>query len=144
VGVPRSKPELLLAGFFLLVHVVVSLTMKESPALSTFADLVASALLTGVAALVIWNAVRSKGRQEIFWAVFSGGVVLWAVSQFLWTYFEVILRQDVPDPFWGDVVVFIHVVRHLLQDLICTERSVVVTLRPLTSGYYWCGGFTST
>jgi signal transduction histidine kinase len=106
----RAKPELLLAGSILLAHVVVSLTMKESLALSTFADLVASALLTGVAALVIWNAVRSKGRQEIFWAVFSGGVVLWAVSQYLWTYFEVILRQDVPDPFWGDVVVFIHVV----------------------------------
>jgi diguanylate cyclase (GGDEF)-like protein len=35
---------------------------------------------------------------------------MWLCTQILWTYFEVFLRQDAPNPFVGDVVLFLHVV----------------------------------
>ena len=38
------------------------------------------------------------------------GCGMWLCTQILWTYFEVFLRQDTPNPFVGDVVLFLHVV----------------------------------
>jgi diguanylate cyclase (GGDEF)-like protein len=35
---------------------------------------------------------------------------MWLCAQVLWTYFEVFLRQEVPNPFVADVVLFLHVV----------------------------------
>jgi hypothetical protein len=35
---------------------------------------------------------------------------MWLWSQVLWTYFEVFLRQEAPNPFVGDVVLFLHIV----------------------------------
>jgi hypothetical protein len=38
------------------------------------------------------------------------GIALWLSYQFLWTYFEVFLRTDVPDIFSGDIILFVHIV----------------------------------
>src|SRR5438132_12464032 len=35
---------------------------------------------------------------------------MWLWAQGLWTYFEIFLRQDVPNPFVGDVILFLHIV----------------------------------
>jgi diguanylate cyclase (GGDEF)-like protein len=35
---------------------------------------------------------------------------MWLCAQVLWTYFEVFLRQEAPNPFVGDVVLFLHIV----------------------------------
>ncbi|MBZ5682146.1 MAG: GGDEF domain-containing protein [Acidobacteriia bacterium] len=35
---------------------------------------------------------------------------MWLCTQLLWTYFEVFLRHEAPNPFVGDVVLFLHVV----------------------------------
>jgi diguanylate cyclase (GGDEF)-like protein len=35
---------------------------------------------------------------------------MWLSAQVLWTYFEVYVRQEVPNPFVGDVILFLHVV----------------------------------
>ena len=40
----------------------------------------------------------------------TAGVAFWLAYQAMWSYFEVILRKDVPDPFAGDVVLFLHLV----------------------------------
>ena len=38
------------------------------------------------------------------------GVGMWLVSQLGWTYFEVYLRHEAPNPFVGDVILFLHIV----------------------------------
>ena len=38
------------------------------------------------------------------------GFVTWLCSQVLWTYFEVVLRKETPNPFVGDVILFLHIV----------------------------------
>lgn len=40
----------------------------------------------------------------------SLGMFLWLAYQAMWNYFEVYLRKDVPDPFLGDIVLFLHLV----------------------------------
>jgi len=56
------------------------------------------------------NARRTHGRASLFWGLMAVGFALWAASQLWWTYCEVLARQEVPNPFLGDVVVFIHLV----------------------------------
>ena len=40
----------------------------------------------------------------------SVGMLFWLTYQGMWNYFEVLKRQDVPDPFLGDIVLFLHLV----------------------------------
>jgi hypothetical protein len=40
----------------------------------------------------------------------TAGMFFWLTYQGMWNYFEVFKRQDVPDPFLGDVVLFLHLV----------------------------------
>ena len=66
-------------------------------------------LLSGTLALV--PVVRnSTGRARIFWALMTLGTAFWLLYQGFWCYFEVILRQDVPNLFVGDIVLFLHLV----------------------------------
>jgi signal transduction histidine kinase len=68
-----------------------------------------SLLLSGALALV--PVVRnSSGRARMFWALMSLGTGFWLLYQGLWCYFEVFLREDVPNLFAGDVILFVHLV----------------------------------
>jgi signal transduction histidine kinase len=40
----------------------------------------------------------------------SLGMLMWSISQGGWTWFEVVLHKSVPDPFFGDVALFLHLV----------------------------------
>jgi len=64
----------------------------------------------GMAALLP-NIARNQGRTRLFWGLMTMGIVFWLAYQFMWSYFEVILRTDVPNPFVGDIVIFLHFVR---------------------------------
>lgn len=56
------------------------------------------------------NVHTTEHRSRLFWMLLSLGFALWLSAQLLWTYFEVVLRQEVPNPFVGDVVLFLHLV----------------------------------
>jgi signal transduction histidine kinase len=66
-------------------------------------------LFSGTASL-IYQAVRSRGRLRLFWTLMATGIGFWFCYQLFWTYFEVWLRQEVPDLFVGDIVLFLHIV----------------------------------
>ncbi len=38
------------------------------------------------------------------------GLGMWLASQVMWTYVEVYLRHEAPNPFVGDVILFLHIV----------------------------------
>jgi diguanylate cyclase (GGDEF)-like protein len=56
------------------------------------------------------NITSTDKKTEFFWALMAAGCGMWLCAQVLWTYFEVYLRQEVPNPFIGDVILFLHVV----------------------------------
>ncbi|MBV9483528.1 MAG: GGDEF domain-containing protein [Acidobacteria bacterium] len=49
-------------------------------------------------------------RAKRFWMLILVSAVLWASAQLLWTHCEVFLRRDVPNPFFGDIILFLHLV----------------------------------
>ena len=59
---------------------------------------------------MVANAVSTRGQVRLFWGLMALGCLLWSTNLALWTLYEVILRRTLPDPFIGDVVLFVHVV----------------------------------
>jgi signal transduction histidine kinase len=101
------------AGFALslvLVQTIASLAMKPGVALVTTSDLIQCLLLLSGTLAFLPIVAKTRGRIRGFWSLMMLGVALWFGYQLLWTYFEVVLRKDVPNPFSGDVVLFLHFV----------------------------------
>jgi len=92
------------------VHVVVSVVARRSIGLTTFGDLVQSVLLFCATLAMLSNLRTGYKKARLFWTLMAFGCGMWLFAQVLWTYFEVFLRQDVPNPFVGDVILFLHVV----------------------------------
>ena len=91
----------------------VSLFMPRGDALTIASDLIQTALLLVATAAFFPNMFRSRyssRRIRLFWILMTTGMLFWLTYQGMWNYFEVWRRQDVPDPFAGDVVLFLHLV----------------------------------
>jgi diguanylate cyclase (GGDEF)-like protein len=92
------------------VHVLVSLIAPRGQGLTAFGDLTQFALLVCATLAIFSNIRTSYKRAQLFWGLMAFGCGMWLCTQVLWTYFEVYLRQDTPNPFVGDVVLFLHIV----------------------------------
>jgi signal transduction histidine kinase len=106
-----SATTWIIAGAWVLLlgtYAVVSLMAQHSPQLTAFGDvgMCVGALFATVALML--NTGSQGTRARSFWILMAAGCGAWLVSQVIWTYFEVVLRQEVPNPFLGDVIVFLH------------------------------------
>lgn len=91
-------------------HILVSLLVPRSTGLTAFGDLTQCVLLSCATVFIFSNVRTSDKKSQLFWALMAVGSAMWLCPQVLWTYFEVYLRQEVPNPFVGDVVLFLHIV----------------------------------
>ncbi|HUJ32446.1 MAG TPA: HAMP domain-containing sensor histidine kinase [Candidatus Acidoferrum sp.] len=106
---PATSWAILAAWTFLFgTYAVASLTVRHGPGLTAFGDvgMCLAALFASVALLL--NIGAQNRRARAFWILLASGCAAWFVSQLIWTYFEVGLHQEVPNPFIGDVIVFLH------------------------------------
>ena len=111
MSLPRaSRAWLYAAAGLVLAQVAASALLSRGYTLLTLNDVLQCLLLVSGALALAPNIMANQGRARIFWALMTFGVALWLSYQVLWTYLEVVLRQDVPDPFGGDVVLFLHFV----------------------------------
>ena len=95
----------LLAAFILS-----ALFLPRSFQLTAFSDILQCFFLISGGAAFIPLALRSQGRLRLFWSLITLGISFWLIYQLFWTYYEVILRADVPDLFAGDIILFLHIV----------------------------------
>ena len=89
---------------------LVSLLWPHSFRLTTFGDFIQSILLLLCVLSVLPTIAQEKGGSRLFWILMGVGFGTWLGAQVLWTYFEVFLHREVPNPFVGDVVLFLHIV----------------------------------
>jgi signal transduction histidine kinase len=107
----RARFCLVAVSGFVFVQATASLLLRSGFALTAASDLIQSALLLAGTLVFLTNALATRGRTRLFWLLMSLGLAFWfAYQTLLWTYFEVFLRQEVPDVFWGDVILFLHIV----------------------------------
>jgi signal transduction histidine kinase len=90
--------------------VLAVLFVHRSFALTALSDLVECALWLSGGAAFGQLALRARGRMRLFWSLITLGIGFQLAYQLLWTNYEVVLRQDVPDLFTGDMVLFLNLV----------------------------------
>jgi len=106
----RSKIWLAAVLIALLAFTVAALVLPQSYALTALTDLIDAALLVSGLVALLPLALRTQGRHRLFWSLIVFGTMLYLSYQMFWVYYEVLLRKDVPDLFWGDAILFLHIV----------------------------------
>jgi signal transduction histidine kinase len=111
-GLQKMSPACwaLTGGWVLLVgsYTIAALTVPNSRGLTAFGDIVQCLAATFACGGLILNWGTTEKRTRVFWILLTLGCFAWLAGQCLWTYFEVDLRQSVPNPFIGDVILFLH------------------------------------
>ena len=109
----RSQFWIVLVLALVLAQTAASLLLRQGPTLTIASDMIYGTLLllATVAYLRRITHARSPSfHTRLFWILMGSGMLLWLTYQGMWNYFEVIKRQEVPDPFFGDIVLFLHLV----------------------------------
>jgi signal transduction histidine kinase len=95
----------------LLLAFAITPHLFPSSLLSTgVGDLVPLFLTVATALLTLGNSLNSRGHARLFWSLMTVGMAMWSLNQAGWVWFELVVRKPLPDPFFGDVVLFLHVV----------------------------------
>jgi signal transduction histidine kinase len=92
---------------FLGVYAGVSFYLKPGASLSAFGDIVQCFVPLIANAGLLINAGTPHWRRNIFWMLLALSCSMWMVGQFEWTYYEIYLHREVPDPFAGDIIFFL-------------------------------------
>ena len=94
-------------ALFLGFYAGVAFLLKPGASLTSFGDIVQCVvpLLANFGLLI--NAGTPHWRRNIFWMLLALSCSMWMFGQFQWTFYEVYLHRDVPDPFVGDIVFFL-------------------------------------
>jgi signal transduction histidine kinase len=106
----RSKLWISAAAGLVCAQALASLFLHRSFALVALSDITQFILLLAGTIALLLNALVTRGRVRLFWALMTLGTAFWFSYQALWIYFEVLMRSEVPNPFAGDVVLFLHIV----------------------------------
>jgi diguanylate cyclase (GGDEF)-like protein len=93
-----------------IVEAAASFAIPRGYVLTAIGDFSQCLALAAVLWCFLANIRGPDSRIRLFWRLMSLGCALWFVAQGLWTYFEVVLRQEVPNPFIGDVILILHLV----------------------------------
>lgn len=110
---PPSSFNLLIVGAWVAfcgTFAVCALAMPPGAPLTLFGDVAMFLAAVFASVCVLANVARPPRRSRAFWACFGLGVALWTAGQFLWTYLEAFKHQAIPDPYVGDVILFLHAV----------------------------------
>jgi len=87
-----------------------SLLLRPGFGLIALSDITQGLLLLSGTLAFLPSILATRGRSRLFWVLSLAGMAFWWTYQLLWIYFEVVRRVDVPNPFAGDVILFVHVV----------------------------------
>jgi signal transduction histidine kinase len=108
---PRSQISALFGGLGILLAFALVPGIFPVPWLRlAIGDLFPLLLLLGASILCATNSYNSRGHTRLFWSLMTTGMAMWCFNQACWAWFELVLRTPLPDPFQGDIVLYLHVV----------------------------------
>jgi len=92
---------------FLLLYTIISLTARRGFALTAFSDISGAGLWLIAVAVMAWAGFSNEGRTRWFWMLMAAGAAMVGTNLAAWFYYEVITRRSPPEPFWGDIPLFL-------------------------------------
>ena len=106
---PRSHLKLwtALVAFLTLEQMVAIVLLPRSLTLTLVNDAVQLALMLSAVLVFSLNASVSTRQVRPFWVLLASSWVVRIVAQAMWMYFNIALRKEVPNPFVGDILLFI-------------------------------------
>ncbi len=110
MGLVQRHRWFVAAAGIALAYALVSLAAHPSLGLTIFADVTGWVAMVGAAAIALANALTRPRQERGFWILTALGFCLWNINQTAWCYYEIFLRRQIPDPFFGDVILFFHAV----------------------------------
>lgn len=99
-----------LAGAITLALAVVFLLTPRGPILTGVSDIGYFFITLTIAVAMCANASGTRGADRRFWVLMASGYILWDLNQFGWVYYEVVRRATVPDPWFMDILLFLHLI----------------------------------
>ena len=110
-AVPRRSIQLLVCALSIALASGLASFLSANEALRVAMGDLFPFLVLGVAGfLCCRNAIDSSGHTRLFWSLMTVGMAMWWFNQAAWAWQEIIVRKPLPDPFIGDIVLFLHVV----------------------------------
>lgn len=107
---PKTLRWIIPSAALLLAYAALPLIFhRGSFPLTAIGDITTMALFTWATIVACRNATRDR-ETRAFWGFMTAGCSIWAINLSMWVYVEVLQRQEIPDPFVGDIVLFLHVV----------------------------------
>ena len=97
------------AGVLVCVQIFCSLILPNGYTLHAISDSLQTFLLLACYLTTLPNQVGGRGSSSTFWTLLSFGFALWLLNQVLWTFYETVLRAPPASGFWGDMVLYLHV-----------------------------------
>ncbi|HKW24170.1 MAG TPA: hypothetical protein VJN48_00220 [Terriglobales bacterium] len=91
-------------------QIFASLLLPNGYTLHVFSDALQTLLLLACYLTTLPNQVGGRGSSPAFWTLLSLGFALWLLNLVLWTFYEAVLHAPPASGFWGDVVLYLHVV----------------------------------
>jgi len=119
----EQKRWLAIGACVFVAHALVSVFVPAGFGLTCFADVTQTTLLFVLTAVAFGNVLRTRGNVRAFWVLMTAGFAAWFVAQFMWSYYEIVLERPVPEPFSGDIILFLHVVPMMAALILRPHRS---------------------
>ena len=91
-------------------YIAIASGMPPGPNRTAFGNVLLCLLPLFVNGALLSNATTPHWRKNAFWMLLALGISFWLAGQFVWTYIEVYQKRQVPHPFLGDIVFFLHTV----------------------------------
>ncbi len=112
-----------LSGIILLVGLAVSLSLPRGFFAAAYGDIIVLLVFAFGIAFFLRNALTSAGQSRAFWSLMTLGLAMWAANQAWWSWYELALKRQIPDPFLGDIVLFVHVVPFMAAVALRPDRA---------------------
>jgi len=109
--VSRLQISWLFSGVGLLLAFALAPTVFRAPFFHVaMGDIIPLLVILASFVVSARNAIDSRGHTRLFWSLMTAGMAMWCFNQSCWVWFEVVARKPLPDPFPGDIVLFLHIV----------------------------------
>src|SRR5664280_2861116 len=96
-----------LVAFLTLGQIAATVFVPRSPSLTLLNDVIEFLLMLSALLIFLVNASARPRQTRLFWMLLAAGWGVTIVAQAMWMYFNLVLRKEVPNPFVGDILLFL-------------------------------------
>ena len=106
---PRHHLRLWIAciAFLTLGQLAATVFVPRSLSLTLLTDVIQLLLMLSALLVFVTNASASPRQTRLFWMLLAARWGVTIVSQAMWMYFDLVLRKEAPNPFVGDILLFL-------------------------------------